>query len=1459
MTVSSSWRADSDIGPVVDDTLRSGFDFTLLFEQEVLGIIPTSLFIVASTVRFFQLVRTESKIRLNARRAWKLVAALIFAAVQLGLLLIWSDDNNEDVWRTWATLPFAVLNVLASFQLLILTCLEDSRSFQPSSTLTLYLLFTLPLDIIQARTLWLQYPDSRIAQIFPANAVWKILMLWLESGHKRPYLKQAYQNLSLEATSGIVNRTFLWWLNDLFRQGLGLLTFDKLYHLDDQLSSATLDDKIQDAWARRRKPEHRFEFPRAALGALRGQFLSVLFPRLCLIIFTFAQPFLISSVLTLLSKPADHDSVRTGYTLIGVTGFIYLGKAISDLHYGHNLNRFLTMFRGASITLIYNHMLLLPVGEYDDSAVVTLMSTDVDNIVFCLSSLNECWARLIEVIVGIVLLARQIGWTSIVPIIVVIISFLGSAEISRTIGGRQKIWVDAVQKRITVTASALANMKSVKMMGLSTLVGSMIQEHRVQETIRMAGFRWSIVWQNVVQNIPWAVAPALTFVIYVAQAIARGDSSIDATKAFTSLSIITLLTDPASKLLSAIPSTAASLGCFDRIQEFLLTPQRIDKRIITDAKTQPYTDSDDESPPDVMRLRDPIAISADRLSIRPAPSAELVLKDVSFAIPRGSLTMVIGPVGSGKTTLVNAILGELPCENGGVVSVAFKDVGLCVQMPWLPNVEIRQAITGYADDDSDIDHLLYQKCLYACALDHDLSLLADGDRTKVGSASTVLSGGQRQRIALARAIYSHAQLIILDDTLSALDANTQATVMSRLFGDTGLLRRAKATVILVTHAVEYLAYADKILVVSDGTVRDGGTRDQVAGSGLVARLETHLRSGSSHGDRPKLSSVQDTSAEVSEANEVEDISRGTGDLAVYRYYFKAVGWWNFSIFLASVLIHVLGNSFSQIWLKWWTDIGGGQIALYMTIYLGLALLTSVGEGGYVWSMLILISPSTARKLHATLLRVSSAIFLLSHGYWLNLEQIQPRHDNRRDPVADWRPHRNHQYVDFIYDDVSFTASLTVADLFSSVAAAALVATGSVYMVISIPFLMITIWTLQHVYLRTSRQLRLLDLEAKSPLYSNFMETTSGLVTIRALGWEERFRGKNHELLDFAQRPHYLMYCIQRWLNLVLDLIVGAQAVLVVGLAVGLRHSTSPGLLGVSLNNILSFSASLSSLVTGWTMLETSLGSISRLMEFEKKVKPEDKEEEVKEPLKSWPESGSIEFRGVTASHVVGAVGIRDISLVIESGQRIGICGRTGSGKSSLVATILRLLEIDTGAILIDGFDLATVPRETIREQLLVIPQDPLVLTSSLRLNVDPHNVSNDRTIMTALERVGLSGLVDARGLDVELSTSSLSSGQKQLLALARVLVKKNATGNRILLLDEATSNVDASTDAVLQKVVRDDFAGFTTLVVAHRLDTIMDSDAVVVMDEGRIVEFGNPEDLLRRDDGWFARLARAKE
>lgn len=386
--------------------------------------------------------------------------------------------------------------------------------------------------------------------------------------------------------------------------------------------------------------------------------------------------------------------------------------------------------------------------------------------------------------------------------------------------------------------------------------------------------------------------------------------------------------------------------------------------------------------------------------------------------------------------------------------------------------------------------------------------------------------------------------------------------------------------------------------------------------------------------------------------------------------------------------------------------------------------------------------------------------------------------------------------------------------------------------------------LQKFYLRTSRQLRLLDLEAKSPLYTQFIETLTGLTTIRAFGWTEEFREQNLALLDNSQRPMYLLLCVQRWLGLVLDLLVTVMAVVLMILVVKLRNDISPGYVGLALLNVTNFNQTLATIIKTWTALETSFGAISRLMHFSADAKSENLPAEHQEVPDDWPAYGNVNFTNVTAAYTTDSPSVvQNITLHIKAGERIGVCGRSGSGKSSLIASLFRMLEIDSNSsITIDGIDITTISRQTVRSRLNAIPQEPFFFRGSVRLNTDPFQLHPDAAIITALRKVHLWDLVAAKGgLDAALDAAFFSHGQRQLFCLARAILRRS----RVVVLDEATSSVDTASDALMQRVIRDEFGGCTIIAVAHRLDTIMDFDRIAVLGEGKLLECGSPGELMK--------------
>jgi ATP-binding cassette subfamily C (CFTR/MRP) protein 1 len=460
-----------------------------------------------------------------------------------------------------------------------------------------------------------------------------------------------------------------------------------------------------------------------------------------------------------------------------------------------------------------------------------------------------------------------------------------------------------------------------------------------------------------------------------------------------------------------------------------------------------------------------------------------------------------------------------------------------------------------------------------------------------------------------------------------------------------------------------------------------------------------------------------------------------------------------------------------------------------------------------------------------------------------------------------------QDMTLVDGELPFAYVETILQAFQTLLSAGMMVATAQYFLATFPLVLLVLYVLQKFYLRTSRQIRLLDIEAKAPLYSHFQETLSGLATIRAFGWTRAFIDKHMELLDQSQRPFYLLYCIQRWLQVVLDLMVAALATILMMIVVRTRHEINPGLVGLGMLNVMTFNTNLTWLIKSWTQLEISIGAIARIRDFVRDTECEMKAHEDVEPADDWPQDGTLQIKDFSASYSETSVPVlHSISLDIKAGEKIGICGRSGSGKSSLLASLLHILETRNGSISIDGNDIAYIPRDILRQRMNVITQESYWITSeSVRFNMNPWcQPSADTTspattdlsftddqLISAFTRCQVWPIILSKGgLDAKMEADFLSHGQRQLFCLARAILRKS----KVVVLDEVSASVDVHTDVLMQRIIREEFTGCTVVSVAHRLDTIVDFDRVAVLDEGRVVEVGVPGELLKLDGGRFREL-----
>ncbi|KAE8372815.1 P-loop containing nucleoside triphosphate hydrolase protein [Aspergillus bertholletiae] len=1445
---------DGDFG-LVSRHCGDAFDLNLLFEQSFLSIAPSTIFLLVFIFRSWYLLRYRTrKAQRSTIWALKLIMTVVLGVVQLALVVLWSQHMSR------VSLAAAILALIDSLALCFLSNAEHIGTSRTSTVINIYLFFSTLFDAVQCRTLWLLHREGPLPILFSAMIAAKAMALFLEAQGKTSILMPDFKELAPEATSGVFNRISFWWLNPLLIRGFQLkMNLDDLLTMSPEFSGERLGSRMQQVWNKCRQTR-RLALLYASCEAIRWPLISAIFPRLCLIGFKFAQPFLLNRAVSYVaeeqSNPGDMHKV-VGYGLIGSTALIYLGLAFCTGAYRYHTYRAITMVRGSLVVIIFRKTLALDSSNsFDNSASVTLMSTDIDGIASAFNAVHDIWAGPIEIALGLWLLERHVGIACIAPGLTALVCFLASLYISRFMGRGRREWNQAVQKRVTHTASFLSLMKEVKMLGLTEAVSKRIQQLRVIELGLSKKFRVMTAWSSFLSHATPVLSPIFTFGLYaVVQGTGLGQR-LDVGAEFSSLSLISLLTEPASNLFHAIPTFASGLGCFERIQEFLLIQDTEGPKLSPIETAAGSEQSSIDQTLDTSGVLLPtigkgsqtdsrgILLSLQNVSFGRKEDGKAIISGINLLVRQSSLTVITGKIGCGKSTLLKGILGEIPCSQG-LVRRHFQDVAYCDQSPWLRNITIRQNIIG--DSRHSFNERLYDSVIEACALKPDFSQFPGGDQIIVGSNGVALSGGQKQRITLARALYSAKRLMILDSVFSGLDSTTADSIFDNIFRPGGLKDILSITAIIVSRNVHHMQIADNVMVIGeDGSMVRCDTFDELqkGSTGYIAQLGDHpeqpFQTEQLSDLKPVKKSTRPPTDHIIRRNKEVDATRQFGDTAVYAYYLQTIGWRD-SIFLFILgAVSVFCDKFPNVWLEWWVQDSLSRSrnnGFYFGIYIMFGVSSLILVILTVRHMFVRIVPTSSGRLHKrlldTVMKAPLSLSLVTDiGVTLN------------------RFSQDMTLVDMALPPAVF---LTLIGVLNCLGGAVMALIGAKYLAIMVPMALVVLYCLQKFYLRTSRQLRFLDLETKSPLYSHFLETLNGLTTIRAFGWVSFFEESNIALLAESQRPYYLLYCIQRWLDLVLDIFVGALAVLLLTFALTLRDITSPGALGVAMINLLNFNQDLAGLIDSWTKMETSLGAIARLRDLETNTPQPPHHPHTNE----WTFKRSLEFRQVSASYgPENPAVLSNVSLRIEPGKMIAITGRTGSGKSSVLLCLLGLLDLRSGSIHIDEIDISTISPSLIHDHVIIIPQNMPLLPGSVRYNLHPSSETTntpdpqrDKMMISALEAVQLWQNIQEKGSD-GLATDerdlSLSAGQTQLFSFARALVQKtlvearygSRTHGGIVVLDEPNSSVDMETSLLMLRLLAEVFvaSGWTALVVTHRRETMGFADRVIVLDAGSVID-----------------------
>ncbi|KAJ5727659.1 multidrug resistance-associated protein [Penicillium malachiteum] len=1429
------------------------FDFTLLFEDAIFSVLPASLFLLLVTPQI--LIWRRENIKLSSYRLAivKLVTksdykVILFFVLILNIAFLIFRLRDEALF-TALSLASSILDIIAISAAIVLSFLSDQRAVNPSYLLTLYFSFGSILSIPRLRSLWLIYGDTTCRSLWTVIFIFTTLAAFAESAKKESILlPEVKERASKEEFHGLWGRSLFLWINSVLRDGFRVtLQVEDLPDIDDKLHISIAGQKLLHAWNRDQDTDvpKKNRLLRATFRAYLSSCVSAVLPRLILIGFKFCQPFLITAAVNYVSNSSSSKSSPDyfGQALIGAYILEYVGMAIVTSIYWRQTFRFVTMMRAGLVTMIHETLMESRTVDVKESEAITLMEVDVNRIVKNLHSFHETWGCMVEIIIAVWLLERQLGATCVVPAIISLLSIVASIPVSRRFKEKQRLWVERIGRRVIVTAGALGNIKVVKMLGLKNLVYDIVQELREVELQTSRRFRtlliWTIVFKieyliNVLANIPTDLAPFATFLVYALVAIINGSDSLVSARAFTSLSLISLLTGPLLTFIQICPGLFQSLACFHRIEAFCTqNPPKADPELKDDTKDIGSDKTTQENSEHMIIL--------DHAFFSWASDSAPVLKDIDLIIERRSISILTGPTGAGKSALLESIMGETTLLEGRMLINATR-VAYCSQTPWIINDTIRNNITGGAE----VDEKWYTFTLQACGLKGDLQQIPDGDMFKCGSNGVALSGGQKQRIALARAVYSKADVVLCDDIFSGLDSKTLGVVSKQLLSNNGYFREAGKSVIITTQNPRLFPLADRIISLEDKTVTCQTPSCEATDIDELEYPEDEPLSLKVHlVETMSPESSLETEDEIS-VSKKDDQSRRNGGSGVYRFYLERSGVGIVLCFAGAMMLESTCANVSSVWIQEWSSADEEKqkkdIGMYLGVYAIFMITSFIGLTAGCWLIIgrllfIKIINRTAIRMHSDLLKaVLSAPFHFL--YSSDLGSLVNRFSE------------DMTLIDMNLPGGAIGAVATI-DCKKTGAASCLTKTVIIcifgkYFTASLPFFLGSLYLIQFYYLRTSRQVRLLDIEAKSRLVSHFLEAIQGVTMLKALGWCSFFQEAFSNHFRHSQRPFYMLYCIQQWLTLVLDLVSGVMAVILIAITVLLRDHFSGGAVGVALYMIMTFNQSLTQLIDTWISLETSIGAVFRVKTFMHDTPSESglDTRSLVRPLSPFS-NGAIEFINITATYGPSTTPIlKGLSLNACPGEKIAVCGRSGSGKTSLILALLQMMELQQGEIKIDGINLQGLDPDHIRSCLSVVSQDQFFLPGTVRLNINPHRNASDEIIEKAIQRVGLWDRISSGGgLEMELKGSEWSVGEKQLLALARAMT----IPSEILILDEATGSVDLETEDLMQQIITEHFKSHTVISVLHRYTQIQQFDRIVVIQDGIILEDDSPKNLLAGD------------
>lgn len=1206
-----------------------------------------------------------------------------------------------------------------------------------------------------------------------------------------------------------------------------------LLQLPLPLDSSICCARLRDALTRTRPG--RIFLLRAVVRSIIGDIGKVFFLSLVLLASGLGSPFILRQLLRSLEGKvavppgwvADlaqfaHLPLAMAYPFICSLG-LFLVAVLSLLSVHHLF--FIQVSMGLKVfaairALLYEKAMRLARFERRNAPsgkVITLVSTDAQKVITWVTFMHEGWYHPAQITIALILLYHLVGSAAIYGTISMLLPLFAAAALIRYQNRLRRRILAITDERVGFTAEVISHIKTVKFQAWEQPLSQKILGLREEEV------RWlrRVNAISSISGLASTLAPTLGMLVTFSLFLSKG-GTLDPALVFPAMSLILVM----RYALNNAPNTIFNL------MEALVSASRIDSFLNLQ-----------EHAPRLPQPASPHAVQISGAAFEWAPGDPALRVD-ALTVRRGELVAVVGTVGGGKSALLLGILNEITAREGSVTVGG--SLGYVSQQAWIVSDSIRNNITMHNSFCPE----RYARALAASGLHPDLRQLPDGDATQIGERGVNLSGGQRQRVALARALYAGADIFLLDDPLSALDPLVANAVFDSL-----IRRELKdATRILVTHRLEYALQADRVLVIEDGRIQEDGHPAKLKASGgrFANLLRFHsdtssLSSAEPHEESPRQESAERPTSDAASSEhvatrltvEAEERDVGAVDRAVLVQYLRKFMPGLLAPLLAAVILarHVLGVS-TDLWLAVFPVAPLDPYAPFVAGYCALVTFLAVFHLAR-WLLFLSCGLRAGIQSHKDLLAGVLAA---------------PLRFFESNPVGRIvnRFSRDLETIEASLPRALQDSSHTLLDIVVVCSMLLLLAPWTILILIP---LFIVYYRLQADFRPTSREAQRLDSIARSPLFALLSESLNGVETVRASGLSEPFQQRFEGYIDGNSGTGYSLTASNRWLGIRLE-ILAALVLLVAGIsATFLIGSSFPiAVSGLLLTYSINFSSAMNWFVRSIVQTESNLTSFERIQFYSNT--PAERRDGAPAPV-AWPTHGEVRFCGLTVRYRPELpAALNSLSFTVPGGSRVGIVGRSGSGKSTLILALARLLEPSAGHIEIDGVDTATLTLESLRSSMTAVPQEPVLFSGPLRDSLDPFRTASDEDVFQALKRVELERLV--RSLPLGLATPvhegglNFSGGQRQLFCLARALLRNS----KLIVLDEATANIDVETDFAIQRTIRREFTGATLLVVAHRLGTVIDSDLIVVLEQGRFGEIGTPEELLAKADSLLSGFVR---